>query len=103
MKGYIIKVTYLTGPYLRKSYFLIKGGYVTDNLDRQWTDTCYKTENICRSVCRKLQNRSDIEHEIEAKQRVRAAFNGKHVSEYRLYEKELFEPYEVKTVYSSTV
>lgn len=57
MKGFIIKVTYLTGPHLGKSYFLIKGGFVTDNPDRQWMDTCYKTENICRSAWQKPERK----------------------------------------------
>ena len=58
-----------------------------------------KTENICRSVCKKMQDRSDSEHEIEAEQRVKAAFEGKPVPAHRIYEKELYEPYEVKSVY----
>ena len=71
MNGYIIKATYLTGPHIGKSYFLTKGGYVTDQPDTQWSYACYKTASICRAVCKKLSSNNTVEHRLENKQRER--------------------------------
>lgn len=103
MNGYIIKATYLTGPNKGSSYFLQKGGYVASNPDDQWSDDCYKTENICKSICRKLENRNMVEHVIEKKTREYKSQNGIKLSDYMIYELMKYQPYFVKTVHNSDV
>lgn len=99
MNRYIIKSTYLTGPHKGRSYFLTKGGYVTDQPDEQWSDTCYKTANICRAVCTKLSANNIVEHRLENKQRERQMEKGQSISVSMIYELMSYEPYEVKTVH----
>lgn len=99
MNGYIIKATYLTGPHIGKSYFLIKGGYVTDEPDVQWSDACYKNAGICRAVCNKLSSNNIIEHRLENKQRERQLERGQNIPVSMIYELMSYEPYEVKTVH----
>lgn len=99
MNGYIIKATYLTGPHIGRSYFLTKGGYVTDEPDVQWSYACYKNESICRAVCKKLSSNNIIEHRLENKQRGRQMENGRSISVSMIYELMSYEPYEVKTVH----
>lgn len=101
MNGYIIKATYLTGPHKGTSYFLQKGGFVTADPDDQWSDNCYKTENICKSICRKLENSSMVEHVIEKRMREYQSKNGYSVSEYMINELMKYKPYFVKTVRNS--
>ena len=103
MNGYIIKATYLTGPHKGTSYFLQKGGYVTSDPDDQWSDDCYKTENICKSVCRKLENSNMVEHAIEKKTREYKSQNEIQLSDYMIYELMKYQPYFVKTVRNSDV
>lgn len=103
MKGYIIKVTYLTGPHEGKSYFLQKGGFVTSDPDNQWSHNCYKTENICKSVCRQLGCNNKIDHMVEEKTREFQIQHGRDVSDSMIYELEYYEPYFVKNVYNSDV
>lgn len=103
MKGYIIKVTYLTGPHEGKSYFLQKGGFVTSDPDNQWSHNCYKTENICKSVCRQLGCNNMIDHMVEEKTREFQIQHGRDVSDSMIYELEYYEPYFVKNVYNSDV
>lgn len=103
MNGYIIKATYLTGPHKGTSYFLQKGGFVTADPDDQWSDNCYKTENICKSICRKLENSSMVEHVIEKRMREYQSKNGYSVSEYMINELMKYKPYFVKTVRNSNV
>lgn len=99
MNRYIIKSTYLTGPHNGRSYFLIKGGYVTDHPDEQWSDDCYKTASICRAVCTKLSANNIVEHRLENKQRERQTEKGQSLSVSMIYELMSYEPYEVKTVH----
>lgn len=103
MNGYIIKATYLTGPHKGRSYFLQKGVFVTDDPGDQWSDNCYKTENICKSICRKLENSSMVEHVIEKRMREYQSKNGYSVSEYMINELMKYKPYFVKTVRNSNV
>lgn len=103
MKGYIIKVTYLTGPQTGKSYFLQKGGFVASDPDNQWSHNCYKTENICKSVCRQLGCNNIIDHMVEEKTREFQIQHGRDVSDSMIYELEYYEPYFVKNVYNSDV
>lgn len=103
MNGYIIKATYLTGPHKGTSHFLQKGGYVTSDPDDQWSDNCYKTENICKSICRKLESSNMTEHVIEKRYREYRSQNGYNVSDYMIYELMKYQPYFVKTVHNSDV
>ena len=100
MNRYIIKSTYLTGPHKGRSYFLTKGGYVTDNPDEQWSDDCYKTANICRAVCTKLSANNIVEHRLENKQReCQASKKSQSIPVSMIYELMSYEPYEVKIVH----
>lgn len=103
MNGYIIKATYLTGPHKGKSYFLQKGGYVTSDPDDQWSYNCYKTENICKSICMKLERSNMTEHVVEKRLREYRSQNGYNVSEYMINELMKYQPYFVKTVRNSDV
>lgn len=103
MNGYIIKATYLTGPHKGRSYFLQKGGYVTSDPDDQWSDNCYKTENICKSICMKLERSNMAEHVVEKRIREYRSQNGYNVSEYMINELMKYTPYFVKTVHNSDV
>ena len=103
MNGYIIKATYLTGPNKGSSYFLQKGGYVASNPDDQWSDDCYKTENICKSICRKMEANNKIEHNLETKRRIYQAKKGQTLTKFAIYELMKYEPYFVKTVHPSNV
>lgn len=103
MNGYIIKATYLTGPHKGRSYFLQKGGYLASDPDDQWSDNCYKTENICKSICRKLESSNMTEHVVEKRLREYRSQNGYNVSEYMINELMKYKPYFVKTVHNSDV
>lgn len=103
MNGYIIKATYLTGPHKGTSYFLQKGGYVTSDPDDQWSDNCYKTENICKSICMKLERSNMAEHVVEKITREYRFQKGYNVSDFMIYELMKYEPYFVKTVHNSDV
>lgn len=103
MTGYIIKVTYLTGPHKGEFYFLQKSGFATSNPDEQWSHNCYKTENICKAVCRQRGCDNMIHHMVEEKTRELQIQNGHTVSDSMIYELEYYEPYLVKTVHNSDV
>lgn len=103
MNRYIIKATYLTGPHKGSSYFLIKRGYVTDHPDDQWEDNCYKTENICKRVCKKMEEDSRVDHFIESRNREKKINEGKEVSSFMIHELMSYEPYFVKTVHPASV
>lgn len=103
MNGYIIKATYLTGPHKGTCYFLQKGGYVTSDPDDQWSDNCYKTENICKSICMKLERSNMTEQVVEKRIREYRSQNGYNVSEYMINELMKYQPYFVKNVHNSDV
>lgn len=99
MNGYLIKATYLTGPHTGKSYFLRKGGYVTQECDTQWEDTVYKSESMCNARCKKLSAQNSSDYYIESCDRANRRFAGKEVARYRIHEKMTYEPYLVSDVH----
>lgn len=98
MNGYLIKTTYLTGPHKGRSYFLRKGGYVTEEGNHEWDDTTYRTLGIAQAQCKRLTEENERCYNDETGSRNRRIKEGKEVSKYRIYEKESYEPYMVEIV-----
>lgn len=98
MNGYLIKVTYLTGPHKGRSYLLRKGGFVTEEDNHEWDITTYRTLNIAKAQCRRLTKENERCYNVETQSRIRRINEGKEVAKYRIYEQESYEPYHVKHV-----
>ena len=85
--GWIIKATYLTGNHKGRSYYLRKGGYVTDN-DKTWSDWTYKTKGFATRECKRLKEWYDLSYRIERTDK----------KDSFIYELEEFEPYEIELI-----
>lgn len=97
MTKYIVKTTYLDGIHAGKEYYLVKGGYVTDNLECVWQDMSYSL-SACKAVCARYAKKNEIDVRIEKQDREYAIAHGKTVSKYPLYNLEKFEPFAIETV-----
>lgn len=91
MKRYIIKGTYLEGCHTGREFYMIKGGYVTNNPDTVMVDDTY-TEKACKSYCTRLTNDNEVSRRIELSDREKRIRDGKSVSKYPIYTLTKFEP-----------
>lgn len=99
MNGYLIKVTYLTGPHAGESYLLRKGGYVTEEGNHEWDDTTYRTLGIAQAQCKRLAEENERCYNDETWMRERRLREGKELlHEWRIYEKQSYEPHLVENV-----
>lgn len=96
MKKYIIKVTYLTGKYKGESYFMRKGGYITEPNHYHFNSDVYATEAICNRVCGKLFKNNERNYEFESKDREYKKNKGCTLKDWRIYERESYEPYAIE-------
>ena len=64
MKGYVIKVTYLTGRHKGKSYLMKKGGYVTKEHNYHFESDVYKTLGIAKRVCTIYRKNNELDYNI---------------------------------------
>ena len=65
MKGYVIKVTYLTGRHKGKSYLMKKGGYVTEEHNYHFESDVYKTLGIAKRVCTIYHKNNELDYNTE--------------------------------------
>ena len=96
MKRYLIKVTYLDGMHTGESCLMQKGGYVTDEGKWQTTDTTYCSYNMAMRQCRRLAKENDLDWELETRDRAKRLEMGMEVKDWRIYNHEAYEPYEVE-------
>lgn len=93
---YLIKVTYMEGRHAGESYLMRKGGYVTDETEYHGNDDTYKTENIARSICRRLYKENESSRRAERRIMERRAKEGNPLPRnWFIYNKQTFEPYPV--------
>jgi hypothetical protein len=95
MKGYIIKVTYLTGRHKGHVYYMRKGGYITSADGYKFESDVYTTLGIAKSVCTKLYKSNELNHRVKLKDMEYRAAKGKENRDWMIYERESYEPYEV--------
>ena len=98
MIRYIIKVTYTEGPHTGYTYFLRKGGYVTELENIQWEDSTYKSEGICRKVCKHLFEENEISRRCERMDEQIRIKRGGDPKEFYIYESATYEPYPVEAI-----
>lgn len=97
MTRYIIKCTYTEGIHAGESYYLTKGGYVTDEKQCQWEDTTYKTKGIAQRVCNKMYKENELNRAIERADMEYAKKTGRKFHRtWCIYESETYEPYPVE-------
>ena len=65
MKGYVIKVTYLTGRHKGKTYLMKKGGYVTEENHYHFESDIYKTLGIAKRVCTMYRKNNERDYNAE--------------------------------------
>ena len=97
MTKYIVKTTYLDGIHAGKEFYLIKGGYVRDNLDYIRQEDSYSL-SACKAVCARYAKNNEINVRIEKQDREYAIAHGKTVSKYPIYNLEKYEPFAIETV-----
>lgn len=96
MKGYVIKVTYLSGRHKGKTYLMKKGGYVTEEHFHHFESDVYKTLGIAKRVCTIYENNNqrDYLHERNYNDyRISKGYEGK---DWFIYELERYEPFEIE-------
>ena len=96
MKGYVIKVTYLSGRHKGKTYLIKKGGYVTEEHFHHFESDVYKTLSIAKRVCTMYENNNqrDYLHERNYNDyRISKGYEGK---DWFIYELERYEPFEIE-------
>lgn len=98
MIRYLIKATYLEGPHCGESYLLRKGGFVTDFPSIQWDDTTYKTEGICKRVCKHMFEENELNRRIERREEQWKIQKGGQPKKWYIYESQKYEPYAVDVV-----
>lgn len=96
MKRYIIKATYLSGKYKGDTYFMCKGGYITDLDAFHFAYNTYATESIAKMVCTKLYNNNELNVSIERNDEKYNISKGKPPKDWYIYEHELYEPYAIE-------
>jgi hypothetical protein len=96
MKGYVIKVTYLSGRHKGKTYLMAKGGKIPRSVDYLFESDIYKTLGTAKSVCKRLFNNNERNRRIEDMTREYALSKGREIHDWFIYEHESYEPYEVE-------
>jgi len=96
MKRFLIKVTYLSGKHKGESYFMRKGGYVTQPDGYHFESETYATEAIAKRVCTKLYNNNELNRRVEEQTRAYDLKKGRTVHDWFLYEHESYEPYAIE-------
>lgn len=95
--GWIIKATYLTGRSKGRSYFLRKGGYVTEG-GYIWSDQAYKTKGFAERECKRLKKYYELSYRSERQDNEIMIKKGLKPKDSFIYELESFEPYEVEII-----
>ena len=100
MTKYIIKTTYLEGPFEGKVNYLNKHGFVLHDaaLNNVWQDDAYDTIAACKCACTLRMKHIEVQRRIELKDRERRLQQGKPVNKYQLYYLERYEPFAIETV-----
>ena len=62
MKGYVIKVTYLTGRHKGKTYLMKKGGYITEEHYHHFESDVYTTLRTAKRVCTVYRNNNERDY-----------------------------------------
>lgn len=96
MKGYIIKVTILSGRREGHTYYMKKGGYVTNEEVPKFDCDVYKTLGAAKSVCKRFYNTNELNHNAEKKEKEYKKSKGMQVDNWFIYDREFYEPVEVE-------
>ena len=96
MKGYVIKVTYLTGRHKGKTYLMKKGGYVTEERFHHFESDVYKTLGIAKRVCTMYRNNNERDYNCERNYNDYKISKGEEGKEWFIYELESYEPFEIE-------
>ena len=95
MKGYVIKVTYLSGAHKGRSYFLKKGGYIYSDGEFVLADNVYKSEAVAKRVCSLYANNNERDYLSERSYNEYRISKGHKGCDWFIYELESYEPYEL--------
>ena len=96
MKGYVIKVTYLTGRHKGKSYLMKKGGYVTEEHNYHFESDVYKTLGIAKRVCTIYRKNNERDYNAERRTNEYNISKGRPSKDWFIYELESYEPFEIE-------
>ena len=96
MKGYVIKVTYLTGRHKGKTYLMKKGGYVTEEHFHHFESDVYKTLGVAKRVCTMYRNNNERDYNCERNYNNYKIAKGGEGKEWFIYELESYEPFEIE-------
>lgn len=96
MKGYVIKVTYLTGRHKGKTYLMKKGGYVTEERYHHFESDVYKTLGTAKRVCTVYHNNNERDYNSERRMNEYNISKGRPAKDWFIYELESYEPFEVE-------
>ena len=96
MKGYVIKVTYLTGRHKGKTYLMKKGGYVTEADSYHFESDIYKTLGTAKRVCTLYRKNNERDYHAERRTNEYNISKGRPSKEWFIYELESYEPFEIE-------
>ena len=96
MKGYVIKVTYLTGRHKGKTYLMKKGGYVTEEHYYHFESDIYKTLSIAKRVCTMYRKNNERDYNAERRTNEYNISKGRPPKDWFIYELESYEPFEIE-------
>lgn len=96
MKGYVIKVTYLTGRHKGRTYLMKKGGYVTEEHYHHFKSDVYKTLGTAKRVCTVYHNNNERDYNSERRMNEYNISKGRPAKDWFIYELESYEPFEVE-------
>lgn len=95
MKAYQIKVTYLSGRNVGKSYVLTKSGYVAhDGIQSEYY--CYTSLRAAKSMCTRYTKKNKECFDDETIELERRIAKGLSVRDWRIHELCKYEPIEVE-------
>lgn len=96
MKGYVIKVTYLSGRHKGKTYLMKKGGYVTEEHFHHFESDIYKTLGIAKRICTMYTKSNERDYIAERRHNDYQISKGRKGKEWFIYELESYEPFEIE-------
>lgn len=96
MKGYVIKVTYLSGRHKGKTYLMKKGGYVTEEHFHHFESDVYKTLGIAKRICTMYTKSNERDYIAERRYNDYQISKGREGKEWFIYELERYEPFEIE-------
>ena len=96
MKGYVIKVTYLTGRHKGRTYLMKKGGYITEEHYHHFESDVYTTLRTAKRVCTVYRKNNERDYNDERRTNEYNISKGRPPKDWFIYELESYEPFEVE-------